>query len=118
MTPESGPAPPGEAAALEDEPQAEPVGAPAVDPPDAAYTTARWISRRTVDWVRKADAIMLEHGSVEGRAICDKRYKARWRAQRLMRLMVELRLHERWELGEHVEQVPGGWRWIVEYKGG
>lgn len=118
MTAESGSAPPGEATALEDDRTADAPGVPALDAPDAAYTSARWISRRTVDWVNNANKIMLEHGSVEGRAICDKRYKARWRAQRLMRLMVELRLHERWELSEHVERVPDGWRWIVEYKGG
>lgn len=92
--------------------------------PDATYTRHRWVQRRHVDWVEQADEIMLEHGAVEGRQLCEKRHHARWRAQRLIRLMVDLGLHERWELAEHTEYrkgatdaQPSGWVWIVEYKG-
>jgi hypothetical protein len=91
---------------------------PALEAPDGAFTQHRWIPRQTVDWARQADAIMMDYGAVYGRAILDKRYKARWRAQRLIDLMVRLNLHHRWELAEHTEARPGGWAWCVEYKGG
>lgn len=91
---------------------------PDFEPADAAYTQHRWVQRQTVEWVRSADRIMLEHGAVQGRVICEHRYQARWRAQRLIKRMVELGLHERWELAEHTEKHPGGWVWLVEYKGG
>lgn len=94
------------------------IGEPPLDAPDASFTRQRWIPRRTVDWVEQANKIMLEHGAVTGRALLAKRYQARWRAQRLIKLMVDLRLHERWELAEHTEQRPGGWVWTVEYRGG
>lgn len=114
MSAQSGAAPPGEADRLADDPRP---GGPALEAPDASYTRHRWIPKRTVDWVRQADRIMLEHGVVEGRALLAKRYQARHRAQRLIRLMVELRLHEKWELAEHTEYRDGGWVWSVEYKG-
>ena len=111
-------APPGEARELAPGETVRREPGPALDAPDASYTTGRWIPKRTVDWVRDADRIMLEHGVVQGRALVAKRYQARWRAQRLIKLMVELRLHERWELSEHTEQHPTGWVWLVEYRGG
>lgn len=89
-----------------------------LDAPDATYVRQRWIPRRKVEWVKDADRILLEHGAVVGSTVCIKRYQARWRAQYLMRLMVELRLHERWELSEHTEPRNGGWVWTVEYVGG
>jgi hypothetical protein len=89
-----------------------------LEAPDATYTRQRWVQRRTVDWVHEADSIMLEHGAVVGTGVLEHRYQARWRAQRLIRLMVELRLHERWELKEHTERRPAGWGWSVEYVGG
>lgn len=91
---------------------------PVLEAPDATFTRQRWIPKRTVEWVHQADAILLEYGAVCGRQICQKRYQARWRAQRLIKLMVELRLHERWELCEHTEQRAGGWSWTIEYRGG
>lgn len=90
---------------------------PPLSAPDASFTRARWIPTRTREWVQEADAILLEHGAVYGRVLCEKRYQARWRAQRLIKLMDLLNLHDRWELAEHTEQRPGGWVWIVEYKG-
>lgn len=89
-----------------------------VKPPDPAYVRQRWISAADVDWVKHCDEIMLKHGSVQSLALYDKRHKARWKAQRLMRLMVELRIHERWQLREHTEHKPEGWTWTVEYLGG
>ncbi len=58
---------------------------------------------------------MLEYGAVTGSTVYPKRHQARWRAQSLIRLMVELRMHERWELSEHTDQKQGGWVWTVEH---
>lgn len=105
-------APEGEATALKEGPR------PGLTAPDATYTRQRWIPARTVDWVHEADGILLEHGAVVGQVVLPRRHQARWRAQRLIKLMVDLRLHERWELKEHTERRPGGWGWSVEYMGG
>lgn len=78
----------------------------------------RFIPAQTVEWVHAADAILVEHGAVRGRKFYVRRHHARWRAERLIRLMVELRLHERWELKQHVERRPQGYTWTVEYFGG
>lgn len=77
----------------------------------------RWVAGRTVEQVRAADAILLEHGSVHGRTVYDKRHVARWKARHLISLMVDLGLHQRWELREHVERKQGGYVWAVEYLG-
>lgn len=59
---------------------------------------------------------MLEHGAVTGAIRYHKRYLARYRAQALIRLMVDLRLHERWELAEHSSEMPDGtFTWTVEH---
>jgi hypothetical protein len=76
---------------------------------------ARWIPKHRVDWALACDRIMMEHGRVIGSRVYPDRHLARYRAQSLIRLMVELRLHERWELGEHVQRQNGGWVWSVEY---
>jgi hypothetical protein len=87
--------------------------------PDAAFVRARWVPKHKVEWTYEANEILLKHGAVKGRGVYDKRHVARWRAQRLIRLMVELGLHERWELKEHTEaRAGGGWTWSVEYLGG
>lgn len=71
-----------------------------------------------VNQVHAADDILMEHGAVQGTDAYDARHKARWRAQKLIRYMVELRIHERWELKEHTERRGDGWVWTVEYVGG
>lgn len=86
-------------------------------PPRDELVRRRWIAGRTVDWVRKADAIMVEHGSVVGRTSYTTRDRARWRARYLISMMVDLRLHARWELREHVERKADGYVWAVEYLG-
>jgi hypothetical protein len=58
---------------------------------------------------------MLEHGMVTGSTVYPQRHQARHRARKLIRLMVELRLHERWQLVEHTTARTGGWIWMVEY---
>ncbi|HET7047883.1 MAG TPA: hypothetical protein VFI54_06385 [Solirubrobacteraceae bacterium] len=88
------------------------------EPPDAQWVKRRWIPAHRIEWARRADAIMLEHGAVRGTAAYPKRYQARWRAKALIDLMTDLELHERWELSEHTEKRGGGWTWAVEYTGG
>jgi hypothetical protein len=90
----------------------------ALEPPDATLVNRRWVPNGTVEWAKQAAGIMHEHGAVSGNRLYPRRHQARWRAQRLMRLMVDLGLHERWELGEHTDEHNGdGWVWTVEYRG-
>jgi len=88
---------------------------PDLTTPDATMVNRRWVRMRDVDWARTADNIMVEHGMVQGSVVYDDRHHARWRAQKLIKLMVRLDLHERWELKEHAERKDGGWIWSVEY---
>lgn len=90
---------------------------PDVEPPDPTYARARWIPNATVDWVKHCDEIMLKHGHVVGSQRYAKQHQARHRARRLKRLMVELRMHEPWQLKEHIERVGDKWVWSVEYLG-
>ena len=60
---------------------------------------------------------MREHGAVTGSKLYEKNWHARARAQALMRLIVELRLAEKWEMSEHVERRGSGYLWSVEWKG-
>jgi hypothetical protein len=87
-------------------------------PPPDYFARARWIRPRDAKWAEDCNRILLEHGAVTGRTIYERREQARWRARRLIRLLVELRLHERWHLTEHVFRDSSGWKWTVEYKGG
>ena len=83
--------------------------------PDAVYARQRWIPVHVVEWVKSADKIMVEYGSVQGAIAYENRHQARWRARRLVRLIVELRIHDRWQLIEHTNRAPQGWIWSVEY---
>lgn len=85
--------------------------------PDDTFVRQRWIPRRRRQWALDCDQILTEYGAVEGSIRYPKRHLARYRAQSLIRLMVELRLHERWELGEHTDEMPdGSWTWTVELR--
>jgi hypothetical protein len=84
-------------------------------PPDDVYVHQRWIAADTVHWVKEADAIMVDNGAVGGSVVYTRPYQARHRARDLIRLMVELRLHKRWELVEHVNRVDGGYTWSVQH---
>jgi hypothetical protein len=86
-------------------------------PPDATFVHHRWIPRVRREWAYECDRIMVEYGSVQGSTVYTKRHNARWHAQSLIRLMVELRIHERWELREHTERQGDSWIWTVEYCG-
>lgn len=83
--------------------------------PDSVYVRSRFIPVHRADYARHAHGIMLEHGAVDGTRVYEKRHQARWAAQYLMRLLVELRLLHRWEMSEHVGRRRGGWVWTVEY---
>jgi hypothetical protein len=83
--------------------------------PDATFVRRRWIPHQKAEYARQANQILREHGGVTGTITYRHRHQARWRAQYLIRLMVELDIHPRWELREHTERVDSGWRWTVEY---
>jgi hypothetical protein len=51
---------------------------------------------------------MLEHSSVQGARAYPDRNLAWYRARSLIRPLVELRVHERWQLAEHVSRGPQG----------
>jgi hypothetical protein len=78
-------------------------------PPRDAYRRARWIPEYRIAWAREYDRIMIEEGEVWGSTIYPLHHQARWRSKHLIQLMVELGLHERWELAEHVEPREDGY---------
>jgi hypothetical protein len=86
-------------------------------PPDASYVRQRFIPAYKVEWVQQADAIMREYGLVTGSVLCRTRRAAQWRAEKLIRYMVELRMYDRGQLVEHTSRRSGGWVWSVEYRG-
>ena len=88
-----------------------------VKPPDERYTGHRTIARRWQDWAHESDRIMMEHGEVEGSIAYKRRHQARWRAQRLIDLMLRMGLHQRWQIRERTWETPDGWCWSVEYIG-
>jgi predicted DNA-binding transcriptional regulator YafY len=87
-----------------------------LSPPDSVYVRQRWIKAVVVEWVQDADTILMDYGAVRG-TVRHTYNSARWHAQKLIQYMVELKLHERWELKEHVERRGEGWLWSVEYCG-
>lgn len=91
---------------------------PEVDPPDDDFLRRRWVRHADKEWAKSCNRILVEHGAIVGRTIYEKRDHARWRARRLINLLVELDLHHRWELREHVDRKQGGYFWTVEYLGG
>jgi hypothetical protein len=92
-------------------------GEPVGPPTDAGFIRARWIPRARREWAEKCAKIMRDHGAVEGSTVYEHQYNARNHAQGLMRLMVELKLAEKWELREHVERRGGGFTWTIEWAG-
>lgn len=60
----------------------------------------------------------MKHGVVHGSKTYTARHKARWRAEKLITLMRDLKIHERWELKQRTYRSAEGWRWSVEYTGG
>jgi len=73
-------------------------------------------AERRLEWAHYANRILLEHGVVSGSETYPARHQARYRAQRLIELMVALELHDRRSLREHTDRAQaGGWGWSVEY---
>ena len=83
-------------------------------PPDAVYVRQRWIPLERAQWAKQCDAILNEYGMVTGSIAYETRTRARYRARALIKLLVDLRLHERWQLAEHTDERAGGWYWTVE----
>ncbi len=73
-----------------------------------------WIKPATARWASDAAAIMREHGAVSGVAAYEARHQARYQAQKLIGLLVELEFYERSELCEHTNRTPDGWVWAVQ----
>lgn len=92
---------------------AQPEAAPR--PPDAVYVRARWIKYEVQKWVEQCNKILLEYGRVDGSVPCRTRTQARYKARKLRGLMVDLRMHESWQLVEHTWHTPDGWMWCLEY---
>jgi hypothetical protein len=88
-----------------------------VTPLDEGYRRYRWIKPLDAEWAQYCDRILREHGAVRGQLVYERHAQARWRARRLEKLWVDLGLHERWELREHIDKVRGGWIWTIEYLG-
>lgn len=86
-------------------------------PPGEAFIRHRWIKPDDIEWAQDSDKILLEHGAVKGSRVYSERHHARWRARKLIKLMVDLRIHERWQLKEHVNRESGGYVWHIEYLG-
>jgi hypothetical protein len=63
----------------------------------------------------ECDWIIREYGAVCGAVVYRERHRARWRARYVIRLLVELGMHERSELVEHTNRGHGGYVWAVEY---
>lgn len=84
-------------------------------PPDATYVRQRWIPDKVMAWVRDCNTILLEYGRVDGGEAYRMRHTARYKARKLRDLMVDLRMHESWQLREHTWHTPDGWAWCLEY---
>ena len=85
--------------------------------PGEAWVPRRQVSREDRAWAVRADEIMVEHGLVAGADTYPRRHHARWRARKLIGLMVDLGIHNRRELREHTTAHRDGWVWAVEYLG-
>jgi hypothetical protein len=68
--------------------------------------------------VKEADAIMLAHGAVGDGKLYPSKHLARWRAQRMISLLVDQGVRERWEIRERTWVDGDGFRWSVQYVGG
>ena len=84
-------------------------------PPDAIYVRQRWIPHHVIEWVKECDRILIEYGRVDGSITYRTRNRARYPPRKLRRLMIELRLHEGWQLVEHTGRTADGWVWSLEY---
>jgi len=68
--------------------------------------------------VVEANEILLEHGAVGDGRVYPHKHLARWRAQRMISLLVDQGVRLKWELRERVWADGDGFRWSVQYVGG
>ena len=68
--------------------------------------------------VQRANAILLEHGAVSDGKPYPARHLARWRAQRMISLLVAEAARERWEVRERTWSDGDGWHWSVQHTRG
>jgi hypothetical protein len=92
-------------------------GGEPVEPIDGTYIRQRWISRPKREWAEDCAEIMRSHGAVAGARIYRNRKLAEYHAQALERLIVELRIMEKWQMRMHTHRRGDGWAWEVEYLG-
>ena len=85
--------------------------------PEDALVRPRWVRAVDREWVEKCNAILMEHGIVSSRDAYARRTTAKRRVLRLRELMVDLKLHEAWELVSHTERRGAGYGWHLEYVG-
>lgn len=86
--------------------------------PEPALIRARWVRGVDREWVEQCDRILMEHGVVSSHNAYERRTTAKRRVWRLRQLMIDLKLHEAWELVTHTERKGAGWGWHLEYVGG
>lgn len=86
----------------------------ALGPADPPPSGLHGFRPQLVDGVRHAHELLGAHGAVGDGQTYPERHLARWRAQRLVALMVQLGLREAWELRQRVWRVEGGWQWSVQ----
>ncbi len=67
--------------------------------------------------VRKAEELLRAHGAVSDGKAYPVRSRARWRARRLMHLLMSVAEIDRWSLAERTWQEGDSWRWAVELVG-
>jgi hypothetical protein len=84
-------------------------------PPDAVYVRQRWIPQHKIQWAKQCDRILLDYGGIVGKRTYPKQHLARYAARRLRELLINLEMHEPWQLKEHVNPGPDGWTWSLEY---
>lgn len=83
--------------------------------PDAIYVRQRFIPPHVVEWVKDCDKIMVAYGHVEGANVYPSRDRARYAVRKLREKMIELKIHEGWQLKAHVGKTARGWVWSLEY---
>lgn len=85
--------------------------------PDATLVKARWVRKPDREWAEACDALLMEFGVVSSAHEYERRTTAKRRVLRLRDLMVDLKLHEAWQLVTHTERKGAGWTWHLEYSG-
>ncbi len=67
--------------------------------------------------VRKAEELLRVHGACSDGKAYPVRSRARWRARRLIHLLMTVAEIDQWSLAERTWQEGGVWHWAVELVG-